>query len=171
MRMASAMSKRSYNSFSNAGYWSPRSIRQMMVGGLGGMGGWFLRNSNPNDQRISKCQGSSCEQKRPLQVHGSGCPMEGDKLHQQPMQNDRNTKICANIVLKCYVAINSLLNIYNIQYTTTKNRVVPVVTNSLYTNSTSKKNQACFSYCVRTLFNATPTISKINLFIEIVLPF
>ena len=50
MRMASAMSKRSYNSFSNAGFWSPRSIRQMMVGGLGGMGGWFLRKSNPNDK-------------------------------------------------------------------------------------------------------------------------
>ena len=50
MRMASAMSKRSYNSFSNAGFWSPRTIKQMMVGGLGCMGGWFLRKSNPNDK-------------------------------------------------------------------------------------------------------------------------
>ena len=45
------ISKRTYNPYSTAGYLSPRSMKQLMVGGLGGMGGWFLRKSNPNDKQ------------------------------------------------------------------------------------------------------------------------
>ena len=47
------MSKRSNNLYSTAGYWSPRGMKQLMVGGLGGMGGWFLRKSNPNDKDLA----------------------------------------------------------------------------------------------------------------------
>ena len=37
------MSKRSYNPYATAGYWNPRGggFRNLMVGSLGGMGGWF----------------------------------------------------------------------------------------------------------------------------------
>ena len=47
------MSKRSNNLYSTAGYWSPRGMKQLMVGGLGGMGGWLLRKSNPNDKDLA----------------------------------------------------------------------------------------------------------------------
>ena len=56
-----------------------------MVGGLGGMGGWFLRKSNPNDKEYPIAKDLAVNKKSPLQVQGSGCPMEGDKLHQQPL--------------------------------------------------------------------------------------
>ena len=46
------MSKRSYNPYATAGYWNPRGggFRNLMVGSLGGMGGWFQPKTEPTNE-------------------------------------------------------------------------------------------------------------------------
>ena len=46
------MSKRSYIPYANAGYWNPRGkgIKNLRMGALIGLGGWFLKKSNPENQ-------------------------------------------------------------------------------------------------------------------------